>query len=1261
MHNKDFVHLHLHNEFSFLDGCGTAKQYTARAKELGFTGIALTNHGNMDGCIRWQQACMENGLASLLGFEAYVVKDLMWRPPSKAEKDKRYHITLLAKNETGWRNLLRMLSMASMQGFYYRPRIDPDLLLQYSEGVVALTGCVDSILKMDSDVTKRIIEAFGEDLYLEMMPHDTKEQAEIIQLALETRKHYPYLKLVATNDCHYVNYEDKEIHEVLLAIQNKAKWDDPKRWKFDPAYDLHMKTADEMLVGFSKQRLLSTRDATQACMNTKEVEQKCAFIVKKVDTKMPSVFIEKYKDLSDDDKLIALAVDGLESKAEKHEYIKEKLPAYYDRLEDELKQIIELGFSRYFLIVWELMDWCRNNDVMYGPGRGSVGGSLVAYCLWITMVDPLKFGLVFARFISPARIDLPDIDMDFEDRKRDRIRKHFEDLYGEHNVSSLSTFAELHGRGALRDVGRVFDVPMDDIDKAAKSIVVRSTGDLREDFSIEDSFKTFEDGKRFYAKYPKVAEIAMRVEGQIKSAGKHAAAICILADDIRTGNNACYSSRKGDLIVNWDKWDAEYMGLMKMDVLGLNELTKLSECRKLILKRHGVDIDYEKIPLDDVKVFEEFTKGNNIGCFQLNSLGMMRICQEIGIDSFKEVAAINALHRPGCLRSGMVTEYKLRKKGEKPIPKVHPYIDNITSQSYGIVLYQEQVMLLMYELAGLPWKTADGIRKVISKKQGEEQFMTYKKIFMDGCKAKKTLDEDAASRVFDEVRFFGNYGFNLSHAVEYAMMAYWDMWLKIYYPSEFIETLLSYDSSEERKETFVSEARRLGLGISLPSLNQSDAEVWTNNQKGNLVIPFGEIKGIGQSAAVVIVNARNKGGPFKNKEDFLQRIEKRKVNKRVVETLDAVGAMVFGDDGIDTKSLADADVDRISEHFNFSVSSDPMHRYRKCLNLIGPKLPIDPIGKIVWKVDKTIRFYFGNIDLLRFGFRDKFVSAKAEAYDVRGTAGDMGGVYCNMRDDTGFSMVTFSRDLYHSRKDEIEHCEGRWGMVSANHPWNASNLRADRIWFDDDILSGKLGGSGLALATELDTGSVDAITAMQILKCKACALRAECKAPVRPSAGRYNISIIGEGPGREEDGIGKGFVGDSGRILWSALDRYGFKREDFHVTNVVKCWPSKTRTPAKEHIDACGGFLQQELSIVRPFLILAFGNTCNQFFTGEAKGIMDLSGTVVWSDKYQAWICWSVHPASVLYDRGGVAGNRARLDSAIETFADRVGSLGFGL
>lgn len=1245
----EFAHLHIHNEYSFLDGLGKAKDYCEQAAKLGFKQIALTNHGNVDGCIKWQEACKEKGLKSILGVEMYIVPNMA----VKEKGEKRHHITLLAKNMEGWRNLLQMLTYANIDGFYYNPRIDPDLLLQHLDGLFVLTGCMSSFVHMDGgiDLLCNLIER-TDDIALELMPHNIAGQPEHNRFCLGLRETYR-LPIVATNDCHYVKRGDAKMHEVLLAMQTKKSWNDKDRWRFDTD-TLHLTTAKEMQELFRVQGVLKPAQVKEALSNAGKIADQCNLFIEKIEVKLPKPSVPKYKGVDEDTQLIELTLDGYYDRKTKHDWVTDdNEDEYLIRIDEELDIILGLGFARYFLVVWELISWCKNNDIMCGPGRGSVGGSLVAFCLGITQVDPIKYDLVFSRFISEGRIDLPDIDMDFEDIKRDQIMTHLRDLYGEYNVVGLSTFAQMHGRSALRDVARVFDVPHAEVNKAAKAIVVRSLGDARADFSIKDAFDSFEDGKAFYKKYKNVSDIAMTIEGQIKGYGQHAAAMCVSHTDLRSGHNMNYALRKETLVGNWDKDDAEYMGLMKLDVLGLNALTILNQAKALIKKRHGVDIDYDTMTLDDPKVYEQFDKGHGVGIFQFNSPGMMRICREIGVEGFEQLIALNALHRPGPLRSGMVTTYRKRKHGEEEVTYVHPRIKDITEKTQGIILYQEQVMQLMFNLGGLPWKTTDMIRKVISKRKGEEQFLKFKKLFIDGCTERKTVDAKSAEKIFEELQYFGSYGFNRAHAAEYAMIAAWEMWLKVYYPVEYMTTILTHGNPDKKAE-HIQEARRLGLKLLLPDINESGAKEWLPDDKGNLLIPIVEIKGIGEKAAEEIVKHR----PYKNLEDLQKKTEKRKVNSRVQGLLKSTHCLDAPEGKLD---MSEAELDKLSSLFNFSLSNDPMYKYRKMAETIGKFVDIEPLSSVQFggKGKGTVKYHFGKMATLKFGYKE--AQDGKSMRDVRGTAGDLGGVYGNFEDDTDFSMLVFGSRFYKANKHAIEHCEGQWLLARAQATISDNNIHTDQLWFADDLFAGNTEGLPMELAEppEYDNNFADAIEKM--IDCYDCELHGECDKPVLPSPGELNIMIVGEAPGRDEDRVGEGFVGAAGQLLWGGnrrirgLTARGLDRRNCHITNLLKCFPSSTKTPKKKHIKACSKWFKAEVETVKPYIMLVFGNTSMKYFKDRDSGITDMSGVTEWSDEYNCWICYSIHPAAVLYHQE----NTEYLEKGLSNFMDKLMLLGF--
>jgi len=1228
---RAFCHLHVHDEFSLLDGMGKAVQYAARAKEIGFKYLATTNHGNVDGVVKFNKACHDNSIIPIFGFEGYVVPD----PSIKIKGEKRYHITVLAKNKAGWKNILKLLSVAGTSGFYYKPRFSISQLLNFSEGLVVMSACASSFLNMKgaSRLVDRIKDRLGDDFYLEIMPlnYDAQILHNNLCLDLGRKKN---IKIVASNDCHYVLKTDNRAQEVLLAIQSKTNMRDPKRWKFE-VDSLYLKTASEMSLSF-REIGVSSRDFLCAMDTSIEIAEKCRdFVLDEVQVALPEVPCLAGE--KDEDALRRLSFEGYDRKIRNKVDDPEK---YSERLQEELDIIIKQGFSRYFLIVWELINWCKKNDIMVGPGRGSSGGSLVCYLLNITEIDPIRFNLIFARFISPARIDLPDIDMDFEDRKRHLIRSHLEDLYGRDNVAAISTIQEMKGRSAIRDVSRVFNVPIIDADKAAKSIVVRSGGDFRSDFTIEDAFSTFEDGIRFKRKYPEVAEIAMRLEGQARGKGQHAAAIVISKDSLFDGSRCCVQTGKdGEIMINWEKTDIEHFGLMKLDVLGLNALTILNAAKKVISERSGDQIDFDSIPLDDKACYEEFTKGNSIGCFQVGSLGLRRLAQQMGVEDFNQLVHLTSLHRPGTLRSGMVTEYIMRKRGEKKWVCKHKYLEEITKDTLGIILYQEQVMRFMYELGGLGWKTADTVRKVISKSQGVEQFLKFKELFANGCVERKTLDRETAEKLWDELASFGSYGFNLSHACEYSLITYWCMYLKCHYPLEFMWANLTY-GSETKKEELVEEAFRLGLDIRPPKIGISKPNEWVIGD-GVLYASFSEIKGFGERTSEQMSTAIFSA----DKNSFCDSESGRKISSKCTEIISKMD--VFSD-----IPVSEEKADELSKYFNFSFSRDRTKKYRKVLELLSTSLEIKKINSINWNIPTKISsYYFGNMTQLRFGYKAA-VNKLSSSNKMKASATEesLGGVYGNIKDDTDFCMIVFGSDIYNAKKDIIEHCEGEHILAYGGNISRAGSLHCKWAWLGEEVLSANFGTQNIALNLarhrrfqNLDLGS-----------CSICELRTQCKAPVLPSRGLYNIMIIGEAPGKDEDSSGQGFVGRSGsEVLWKELKEHGLGRELFHVTNVVKCWPSETKTPTSKQIKACSKWLTEEIISLKPFLILAIGNTNMKFFLDRDSGIMSKSGTTEWHEEYGCWLCWCIHPASVLYQRE----NQQMFSDGIKNFAEKIRAL----
>jgi uracil-DNA glycosylase family 4 len=708
---------------------------------------------------------------------------------------------------------------------------------------------------------------------------------------------------------------------------------------------------------------------------------------------------------------------------------------------------------------------------------------------------------------------------------------------------------------------------------------------------------------------------------------------CVSRSDLRDGTMMNYANRAGTLVSNWDKKDGEHNGLMKLDVLGLQSLDVLHHSKDLILDRHGVEVDYDTLPLDDPKVLAEFNSGNCVGVFQFNGNSIMRFCREIGIEDFEGIVALNALHRPGTLKSGTIHDYKDRKHGVQKFTYPHPLVEEIAKSTYGIIVYQEQVMMLMYRCGGLSWATTDTIRKAVSKSEGEKKLMKFKDEFVNGCLAKKTLTKEEAESIFETIKTFGAYGFNKSHAVEYSLIAYWQMWLKVYYPTEFMCSLLSI-GNENKKPDHIQEARRLGLKLHLPDINTSKGEEWVPAADGDLVIPLLEIKGIGPKAVNEIMIARKRGGPFKSMADMEERVNKRVVHSRVRNLLEKT--FCFSSD--DTCDFSEAQLDDLSSLFNFSLSNDPMYKYRKLLKMIRRFITVNPIRKAKEKGD------------LIWGYADK-ITYQIKAADESGIS--YSGCYGQFKDEEGnYLMMNFERDLYQERKDEIEHAQGKWLIVRLSNR-KKDSMTVAQLWFADDLIAGEFDGlithkggyiqkihlaENRSIGTdimEIGTG----VNQLNLVDCEKCELRQHARTPTYPDPGKYNAMIIGEVPGKEEDSSGLALSSFANSVIWNGnksknmvgLREYGFTREEFWVTNFAKCFPGSIKNPKIKHLKACEAWWRKEIEAIRPFVILSFGNTGLQAIKGEGKGIMEMSGKVEWNDEFESFIIYCISPAAGLY------------------------------
>ena len=847
-----FNHLHCHTEYSVLDGYGSPSSWVGRLKELGMKAIAITEHGNIDSSIKMSKACKEAGIKLVVGCEFYICENMAEKNPQTANR----HICIYAMNKNGWKNILEMLSEANIYGYHYKPRIDGQCLLGHLDGIIVSTACIISFLgtRWGVELFGKLIGLLPDRLFCEVMPHTIDGQdawnQKVIKLAKENN-----LPIIATNDCHYPRKEDAKLQDICLAINSGADYDDPRRFRFDND-TFYLASTKEMMGFFQKAHpYIPDIDVRRYLANTQKLIDACEeFSLDKIEPDLPLAPIVPQETLkeegrTEDDYFRLLIYSGLHQKRNKLLF---PLKDYKRRIEEELAVLIPKHFSRYFLMVIDILKFCRENGIAVGPGRGSVGGCLCAWLTGITQVDPLKYNLLFARFQDPLRKDLPDIDCDFEMDRRDEVIDYIKAVYGEQNVAQITTFLTMKGKMALQDVARTFKIPREEVNSVTK--LIDEQDELNIKFFRENAETSIRD---FYFNHRDVVDYALAIQGTVRGYGKHAAGICISNHNLAKGYNGNLARRHGVLVSNWDKDEGEYMGLMKLDILGLTALSRIKACVNMVKANHGIDIRLEDIDVEDKKALKLIDKGDCLGIFQLGTYGLTKYCRELGIKCFKDVYNATALFRPGTLGSGMAQEFVDRRHGKK-WKNIHPSLEGFTSDTEGIIVYQEQFMMMFKELAGFDWAECNKVRKVIAKSKGEEALNEYKDAFIKGCRWKSGLEEHVSGSIWDSIVSFSSYAFNLSHAVEYSVISMWDAWLKCYYRGEFYASCLSY-LDEGKCTEMLQEAAREGIDILLPKYKGSDVRLWHYEPATNsLLMPFLEIVGVGEKQAQSIVGASGK-------------------------------------------------------------------------------------------------------------------------------------------------------------------------------------------------------------------------------------------------------------------------------------------------------------------------------------------------------------------------------------------------------------------
>ena len=869
-----FTHLHVHTEYSLLDGASKIPELVAYAKELGMDSLAITDHGVMYGAVEFYQECTKAGIKPIIGCEVYLAKGSHLDMTEKT----RYHLILLAENDIGYHNLMRIVSKGQLEGFYYKPRVDKDILRTYSEGIICLSACIAGevprlINSGNMDGARRCvqeyIDIFGKDNYfLEIQNHDIPEEKTAAEGLRQLAQEFG-IGLVATNDLHYVRREDAEAQDVLLCIQTTSNVDDPGRMRF-PNDSFYLKSAEEMAELFG--------GYPEALENTCRIADRC-----NVKLEFGHLLLPEFPVPEGFDAVSYLRHLCEEALPERYEVVDETVRK---RLDFELDIINTMGYACYFLIVWDFINYCRSHDIPVGPGRGSAAGSIVAYLLRITNIEPLRYHLLFERFLNPERVSMPDIDTDFCYVKRNQVLDYVVRRYGQERVSQIITFGTLQARAAVRDVGKALGMSYTSVDEVAK-MIPRELG-----ITLDKALKSSNDFKRAYESRPevkKLVDLARSVEGLPRNAGTHAAGVIIAPRDLRDYVPLQQGSDSG-VITQYDKNKVEELGLLKMDFLGLRTLTVIGDCIQFIKETTGEIVDIDNIPLHDKETCEMLCCGETACVFQLESAGITKLVMDLAPESFEDLIPLVALYRPGPLGTGMAEDFIAGRHGQRTAEVLHPLMEPILEDTYGVILYQEQVMQITSALAGFTLGQADILRRAMGKKKAKE-LDSMRASFIEGAKRLHDIPEELSDRIFSLLQHFAGYGFNKSHSVAYALVAYETAYLKAHWRAQYYAAFLnSVIGDGDKLSWYISVCKNDNIKILAPDVNESGRDFTVLPNK---TIRFGlaGIKSTGGAAVEAIISARSEGGPFTSLTDFCCRVNMRVVNKRVVENLIKCGAM----------------------------------------------------------------------------------------------------------------------------------------------------------------------------------------------------------------------------------------------------------------------------------------------------------------------------------------------------------------------------------
>lgn len=876
--SQHFTHLHLHTDYSLLDGAITLDNAIKFAKENEFKALAITDHGNVFGAVKFFQKCKKAGIRPILGMEAYLTEDVSVK---NAEK-KYYHLVLLVQNAVGYRNLCKLISYSFKEGFYFKPRIDYRILEKHSEGLMVTSACLGGhipqlLINNHDEAAVRQLEwylnVFGKErFFLEVQPEDQQEQAILNQKLYQLSARHD-LNLVATGDCHYVMAQDREAHEVMLAVQTHDKIDNPNRYTFGDCR-VYMRTQEEMLTIF--------KEHESAVWNTGIIADQCSFDFETGKLFFPTFALPEPH--TPETYFTTLCQKGLETLLTEERIPRDQLELYQNRLALEIDLIIKMGFVGYFLVVSDFIQWARRQGIPVGPGRGSAAGSLVAWTLEITNIDPIRYNLLFERFLNPERVSMPDIDIDFCIEGREAVINYVRDRYGHDKVCQIITFGTMMAKGVVKDVARALGFSFDDSNAITDLIPDQLKITLQEAFEQEPRLAELRNNN---PNAEKLFSIAFKLEGLTRHASKHAAGIVISPAPIDEVLPVYIPPKSTELVTQYAMTELESLGFLKMDLLGLKNLTLIDRVVKMIKQNHDVAINIDKLPLDDVKTFVLLCEGKTSGVFQLESDGLKDVLRKLQPEKFEDIIAVNALYRPGPLGSGMVDDFIERRHGRQEIKYLFAELTAILEETYGVIVYQEQVMKIASTIGGYSLGEADILRRAMGKKKADVM-AEQRTIFLNKAQ-ERGFDGVKSGELFDLMAYFAGYGFNKSHSAAYALIAYQTAYLKANFPAEFMACLISLETKDVEKMAFyLQEAKDIGIHLLPPTINSSEIEFTVTN--GMILFGLQGIKNVGNASLHDIITQRNKK-PFTDILDLCKRIDLRTSNKRVLENLVYSGAL----------------------------------------------------------------------------------------------------------------------------------------------------------------------------------------------------------------------------------------------------------------------------------------------------------------------------------------------------------------------------------